>query len=100
MIRPPPRSTRTEPFFPHPTLFRSTTGQLISLGILIVGDYGPDGFHIRLLGEIGIWVAAVLTLYTGWDYLQSGLRYMAGNPTTAAKPQDASDQELPATGAA
>src|SRR3546814_9765341 len=42
-----------------------TTVQLIALGILIVGDYGPDGFHIRLLGEIGIWVTAVLTLYTG-----------------------------------
>src|SRR3546814_11690822 len=63
-----------------------TTVQLIALGILIVGDYGPDGFHIRLVGEIGIWVAAVLTLYTGWDYLQSGLRYMAGHPTPAAKP--------------
>src|SRR3546814_16379156 len=67
-----------------------TTVQLIALGILIVGDYGPDGFHIRLLGKIGIWVAAVLTIYTGWDYLQSGLRYMAGDPTTAAKPQEES----------
>jgi cardiolipin synthase len=29
--------------------------------------------------EIGItllWLSAVLTLYTGWDYLRAGLRYL------------------------
>lgn len=57
-----------------------TTVQLIALGILIVGDYGPDILHVRLTGEIGLWVAAVLTLYTGWDYLQTGLRHMAAEP--------------------
>ncbi len=57
-----------------------TTVQLVALGILIVGDHGPDILPIRLIGEIGLWVAAVLTLYTGWDYLQTGLRHMAGEP--------------------
>ena len=57
-----------------------TTVQLIALGILIVGDHGPEILHVRLVGEIGLWVAAVLTLYTGWDYLQTGLRHMAGEP--------------------
>lgn len=65
-----------------------TTVQLIALGILIVGDYGPAELHVRLLGEIGIWVAAVLTLYTGWDYLQAGLRHMAGNGSQPAKGAD------------
>ncbi|HLT76038.1 MAG TPA: CDP-diacylglycerol--glycerol-3-phosphate 3-phosphatidyltransferase [Ferrovibrio sp.] len=57
-----------------------TTVQLIALGILIVGDHGPDAIPIRLIGEIGLWVAAVLTIYTGWDYLQTGLRHMAAQP--------------------
>lgn len=66
-----------------------TTVQLIALGILIVGDYGPSGLHIRLIGEIGIWVAAVLTLYTGWDYLQTGLRHMAAEPASKPGPKGA-----------
>src|SRR3546814_6049120 len=57
-----------------------TTVQLIALGILIVGDYGPDFLHVRLVGEIGLWVAEVLNLYPGWDYLQTGLRHMAAAP--------------------
>lgn len=57
-----------------------TTVQLLALGVLIVGDHGPDILPIRLIGEVGLWVAAVLTLYTGWDYLQTGLRHMASQP--------------------
>jgi len=60
-----------------------TTVQLIALGFLIVGDHGPDILHVRFVGEVGIWVAAVLTLYTGWDYLQTGLRHMASEPKPA-----------------
>lgn len=65
-----------------------TTVQLIALGILIVGDYGPAILHIRLVGEIGLWVAAVLTLYTGWDYLQTGLRHMAADDRTPSRGAD------------
>ncbi|MCW0236654.1 MAG: CDP-diacylglycerol--glycerol-3-phosphate 3-phosphatidyltransferase [Ferrovibrio sp.] len=60
-----------------------TTVQLIALGILIVGDYGPAFLPIRLLGEVGLWIAAVLTLYTGLDYLQTGLRHMAADSRSA-----------------
>lgn len=62
-----------------------TTMQLIALGILIVGDHGPAFLHIRLVGEIGLWIAAVLTLYTGWDYLQTGLRHMAADSRTPSQ---------------
>jgi len=27
-----------------------------------------------------LWVAAALTLWTGWDYLTAGLRHAAGAP--------------------
>jgi cardiolipin synthase (CMP-forming) len=66
-----------------------TTVQLVALGILIVGDYGPDLLPVRFIGEVGLWVAAVLTLYTGWDYLQTGLRHMAAKPE--AKPGGGTD---------
>jgi cardiolipin synthase len=62
-----------------------TTMQMIALGILIVGDHGPAFLHIRLVGEIGLWIAAVLTLYTGWDYLQTGLRHMAADSRTPSR---------------
>lgn len=65
-----------------------TTMQLIALGILIVGDHGPAFLHIRLVGEIGLWIAAVLTLYTGWDYLQTGLRHMAADSRTPSQGAD------------
>lgn len=65
-----------------------TTMQLVALGILIVGDHGPAMLPIRLLGEVGLWVAAVLTLYTGWDYLQTGLRHMAADDRSSAKGSD------------
>ncbi len=73
-----------------------TTAQLIALGFLIVGDYAFAWIHARLIGEVLIWVAAVLTLYTGWDYLITGLRHMAASDAAkttadAEKPGSASD---------
>lgn len=60
-----------------------TTVQLVALGFLIVGDHGPELLPTRLIGEVGLWLAAVLTIYTGWDYLQTGLRHMAAEPAPA-----------------
>lgn len=50
--------------------------QMVALGFLIVGDYGPDIIPVTLIGTIGIWAAGLLTLVTGWDYLLAGLRHM------------------------
>jgi cardiolipin synthase len=46
-----------------------------------LGDAVPP-----IIGEIGlalIWIAAVLTLITGYDYLRTGLRHMAEDKPTA-----------------
>lgn len=69
-----------------------TTVQLIALAILIVGDYGPAEIPVRLLGEIGLWLAAILTIYTGWDYFQTGLRHMAAEPAKPSTVQVAASQ--------
>ncbi|MBX3455077.1 CDP-diacylglycerol--glycerol-3-phosphate 3-phosphatidyltransferase [Ferrovibrio sp.] len=80
-----------------------TTVQLIALGFLIVGHYGPGWLPVRMIGEVMLWVAALLTLYTGWDYLITGLRHMAADPRPApeAKPKtEKTDKETgPQTGA-
>lgn len=60
-----------------------TTVQMIAIGFLIVGDAAhpaiPVDLPVRLIGEAGLWAAAVVTLITGFDYLRTGLRHMGGS---------------------
>ena len=53
-----------------------TAVQMVAIGFLLVGDAGPAWLPIEAIGWWGLWLAAVLTLVTGWDYLQAGLRHM------------------------
>jgi len=53
-----------------------TVIQMIALGFLIVGDDGPDVLPVQMIGEVGLWLATVLTLITGYDYLSRGLKHM------------------------
>jgi CDP-diacylglycerol---glycerol-3-phosphate 3-phosphatidyltransferase len=50
--------------------------QMLALGFLILGDGGAPRWPISLIGEIGLWAAAALTLVTGYDYLKAGLKHM------------------------
>lgn len=63
-----------------------TAVQMTALGFLLVGNAGPDWLPVHAVGWWGLWLAALLTLVTGWDYLQAGLRHMlrAPHPATAA----------------
>ena len=54
--------------------------QMGALGTLLAGDSGAAILHlsflpVTLIGEVMLWVAAGLTLVTGWDYLTAGLRH-------------------------
>lgn len=53
-----------------------TTIQMFALGFLIVGTSAPAWIPSVLIGEIGLWAAAALTLITGYDYLVIGLQHM------------------------
>ena len=53
-----------------------TTFQLAALGALILGGAFPAQYWIHLTGLASLWVAALLTLITGYDYLRLGLRHM------------------------
>jgi cardiolipin synthase (CMP-forming) len=50
--------------------------QMVAIGFLIVGDSGPGWLPVTDIGWAGLWLAAILTLVTGWDYLQAGVRHM------------------------
>lgn len=56
-----------------------TTIQMLALGFLIVGHVGPDfGFATTWeVGIYGLWIAAAITIVTGYDYLRAGLRHIS-----------------------
>ena len=53
-----------------------TTFQLVSLGALILGGAVPAAPWVHMVGVLSLWLAAALTLVTGYDYLRTGLRHM------------------------
>ena len=53
-----------------------TAFQMIALGALILGGALADLDWVHLVGIVCLWVAAALTLVTGYDYLRIGLRHM------------------------
>jgi cardiolipin synthase len=54
-----------------------TTGQLVAIGFLIAGEAGDEIVPITIeIGLVLLWVSALVTLYTGWDYLRAGLRHV------------------------
>ena len=54
-----------------------TTLQLIAVGFLIAGPAGEVVLPGTLIiGLTLLWVSALLTLYTGWDYLRSGIKHV------------------------
>jgi CDP-diacylglycerol--glycerol-3-phosphate 3-phosphatidyltransferase len=56
-----------------------TAVQMVALGALIawrpVAQFWP-ALPVHEAGLAALWVAALLTLVTGWDYLRTGLRHM------------------------
>jgi len=55
-----------------------TTAQLLALGFLIAGPAGEIVLPgTQIIGLTLLWTAAILTLYTGWDYMKSGLKHVS-----------------------
>ncbi len=53
-----------------------TTVQIFSLSFLIIGTAAPFEIPAAEIGVILLWIAAILTLSTGYDYLKAGMKYM------------------------
>lgn len=52
--------------------------QMVAIALLLLGDSGPGWLHAEGVGALGLWIAAGLTLITGYDYLRDGLKHMTG----------------------
>ena len=56
---------------------------MVAISFLIVGEAGWDPIPVMEIGRTGIWIAAIFTIYTGYDYLRAGLRHV-----TTPEPND------------
>jgi CDP-diacylglycerol--glycerol-3-phosphate 3-phosphatidyltransferase/cardiolipin synthase len=51
--------------------------QMVALGFLLAGEAGDAVVgYATLVGLIMLWVAAILTIYTGFDYVRAGFKYV------------------------
>jgi cardiolipin synthase len=64
-----------------------TAIQMVAIGVLIVGEAGPHLLPVTAIGELLLWIAALLTLVTGYDYLRLGLAHMNVAPPRHGRPQ-------------
>jgi len=54
-----------------------TIGQMVAVGFLIAGPAGDRVIPgVTQIGIVLLWASALLTLYTGYDYMRAGLRYV------------------------
>jgi len=49
--------------------------QIIAIGFLLAGDAAAN-LYAPEIGTACLWIAAILTLYTGFDYLKAGLKHI------------------------
>jgi cardiolipin synthase (CMP-forming) len=58
-----------------------TAVQLVAVGMLIIGPAGERLIpHFTTVGLAWLWIAAALTLYTGYDYFTAGIRHVIHEP--------------------
>jgi cardiolipin synthase len=57
-----------------------TAIQMVAIAVLIVGSAGPKALPLVGIGESLLWLAALLTLVTGYDYLRASLSHLTRPP--------------------
>jgi cardiolipin synthase (CMP-forming) len=54
-----------------------TAIQMLSIGFLLAGPAGDRFFPITThIGIVLLWISALITLYTGYDYFKAGLKHI------------------------
>ena len=54
-----------------------TTIQLVAIGFLIAGEAGEQIIPATtLIGIVLLWISAIFTIYTGWDYFRAGIHHL------------------------
>ncbi len=67
-----------------------TTMQLVAISFLLLGPAGDRVLHYYFvdlglatyIGLLLLWISALITIYTGYDYLRAGLRHLMGEEDT------------------
>ncbi len=58
--------------------------QMVAIALLLLGNSLPESLMLPQIGAAGLWLAALLTIVTGYDYLRSGVRHLTD--TTEDRP--------------
>lgn len=59
-----------------------TTAQLVAIGFLLAGEAGDRVFAMTTqIGLLLLWISAIVTIYTGWDYFRAGVRHLIEDET-------------------
>jgi cardiolipin synthase len=54
-----------------------TAVQLVAIGFLIAGEAGDRILPVTTeIGLLLLWISAIVTLYTGWDYFRAAARHL------------------------
>jgi len=62
---------------PVSNLAKVKTGfQMTAIFMLLLGSNGVDFEYIELLGRLSLWIAAALTLFTGYAYWKAGMQHI------------------------
>ena len=64
-----------------------TALQMIAISLLLLGDAAPPVLMVPDIGTWGLWIAAGITIITGYDYLQAGMVHMK-EPMEPAEPAE------------
>jgi cardiolipin synthase len=50
---------------------------MVALAFLLAGPAGDKVVpYVTEMGIVLLWISALLTLYTGWDYFKAGLKHV------------------------
>lgn len=63
-----------------------TAAQMVALPVLLVGSAAPAWLPAEQIGSGLLWLAALLTAITGWDYLRASLHHMDREPAQGSTP--------------
>ncbi|MEZ5690052.1 MAG: CDP-diacylglycerol--glycerol-3-phosphate 3-phosphatidyltransferase [Rickettsiales bacterium] len=56
-----------------------TAAQMLAIFLLLLGAGAPSWLYADFLGNILLWLAAALTVVTGYAYLKTGMKHMSEN---------------------
>ncbi len=57
-----------------------TTAQMVAIGFLLAGPAGDAVIPgVTIVGLTLLWLSAILTIYTGWDYFRAAIRHAIGD---------------------